>query len=883
MRLRALRLWNVRRFAGRGVAIEGIADGVNVLAAPNEAGKSTAFDALHALFFAAHGSTAQAVRDLRPYSGGSPLVEAEIDLGPSSFRVSKQFSRGAFARVTDLASGRLIAQADEAEAFISGLVSGGAAAPAGLLWVRQGVTAMGGGTNAERAEERRARQDVLASVAGGEVEALTGGRRMIRAAERCAAALTELATATGRPRAGGPWAEAIAEVERLTAEEKRLGDDIATLRRDLEDRRHARTRLAALDDAEARAAREAAARTTARAFEAARAHAERLRAAESAETLAAERARAASVSAAEFERAATRATALSATLREAETRRAETAITRAAAAAADAEAAAALRVAEEAAAAARARLDDARRAARAAEAQARLAELRTRLERAEAARRRGEEAAAEARGLSVPESAFTSLDALERRIAGLEAARAAAAVHLAATYLPGAEGRVRIDGAPLVAGAVHALSGTATIELDGIGRLTLTPGHAAGAEDADAALAAAEAERQAMLGRVGAASLAELRARAARAADALSAAGGARAELDALAPEGLDALRLAIGELERLAARAGEADAPSPDPEQAEAALAEAEAALRAARSARESARSRHDTAKEADMAAAHELARAEEALAALDATLGPADERPARLAALAADATQTAEALASARAAVEALRADAPDLASAEAAAARAASALSRAREEAEMLEREIAGLTGRITARAEEGIEERHEETVGRLSAARGRLGHFEAEVAALTRLGRALDEARAEAREQYFGPVMAELRPLLAMLLDEAAVSFDDATLLPGTLARDGQDEEVAALSGGTREQLAVLTRLAFARLLAKGGQPVPVILDDALVYSDDARIERMFDVLHRQARDLQILVLTCRARAFERLGGRGLGMADWRPEG
>ena len=81
---------------------------------------------------------------------------------------------------------------------------------------------------------------------------------------------------------------------------------------------------------------------------------------------------------------------------------------------------------------------------------------------------------------------------------------------------------------------------------------------------------------------------------------------------------------------------------------------------------------------------------------------------------------------------------------------------------------------------------------------------------------------------------------------------------------------------------REQLSVLTRLAFARLLARDGRPVPVILDDALVYSDDDRIERMFDALHRQATDLQIVVFTCRQRAFERLGGDPLQMVDWRPD-
>lgn len=80
---------------------------------------------------------------------------------------------------------------------------------------------------------------------------------------------------------------------------------------------------------------------------------------------------------------------------------------------------------------------------------------------------------------------------------------------------------------------------------------------------------------------------------------------------------------------------------------------------------------------------------------------------------------------------------------------------------------------------------------------------------------------------------------------------------------------------------REQLAVLTRLAFARLLASEGQPTPVILDDALVYSDDDRIERMFDALHRQGHDQQILVFSCRQRAFASLGGTMLHMTDWSP--
>jgi energy-coupling factor transporter ATP-binding protein EcfA2 len=148
-------------------------------------------------------------------------------------------------------------------------------------------------------------------------------------------------------------------------------------------------------------------------------------------------------------------------------------------------------------------------------------------------------------------------------------------------------------------------------------------------------------------------------------------------------------------------------------------------------------------------------------------------------------------------------------------------------------------------------------------------------------LQRLSAALEAARSQARDLYLKPVMSELTPLLGLLFDDVAITFDDKTLLPQTIRRNGQEEDVERLSGGMREQLSVLTRLAFARLLARDGRPTPVILDDALVYSDDDRIERMFDALHRQSRDQQIIVFSCRQRAFQRLGGNVLRMTDWQP--
>ena len=60
--------------------------------------------------------------------------------------------------------------------------------------------------------------------------------------------------------------------------------------------------------------------------------------------------------------------------------------------------------------------------------------------------------------------------------------------------------------------------------------------------------------------------------------------------------------------------------------------------------------------------------------------------------------------------------------------------------------------------------------------------------------------------------------------------------------------------------------MLTRLAFADLLGEHGKQSPIILDDALVFSDDGRLEEMQRILDRAADRQQIIVLTCHERAY-----------------
>lgn len=861
MRLRALELANVRRFAGQRVRVQGIGDGVSVLAAPNEAGKSTLFDGLQALMFQRHGATGKEIRALRPHSGGAVQVAAEVETEAGRFRVEKRWLSRAQARVLD-AAGRVLAQDDAAEAWIERLAGGGLSGPAGLLWVRQGQAGLASaGTLA-------ARRDLLSSVAG-EIEAMTGGRRMDAVRARVEAGLAGLATATGRPRAGGAWEAALKEAEGLDARAAELRGRAARLSEALAARRRAERRRAELDDPQALAESRARLATAEAEAAAASDHARRLAEARQALALA------------EAQRAAAGRDRdrLAAQAAEAETaaRLHASAISdRARAEAAETEARAAAEAGARAAADAEAELRDARARLRAAEGQARAAaararagELAARLERAEAQAEAATRAHAERAGLPVTPRLLQAAEAAAERLGKLRAQAEAQAVALRFDYTGPA--RARRDGAP-VEGVLRLTEATA-LDLPGLGRLSIDPGSRAG-DDLPGRLASARADLDRALAACGATALPEARAALRQATELEDAARLAADLVAALVPEGLEALRgaLARARIEAEALPEGEAG----DPAARAAEVESAEAAQRAAGTRAATLRERLAGAASAHAAARATAAALAERAEAAQAALAPPEAHAQALAAAEAETVRTASAATDARRLAEALAGSAPDAETVAAALARARGALQALTDEGQALDRQLAELQGQIGTLAGEGIEEDLAETEGRLAEARRRAEVHGAEVAALTRLRAALDAARAAARETYFEPVAREIGPLLALLHPGAALRLGDASLLPEALARAGVDEALDTLSGGTQEQIAVLTRLAFARLFAKRGQPVPVILDDALVQTDDERIEAMFTALHRTAQGQQVIVLTCRQRAFAALGGQRLEM-------
>lgn len=873
MKIRAIRLFNVRRFAGRGVRIENIGDGVNVLCAANEAGKSTSFEALHALFFITHTRSTKEVKALQPYGGGNPMVQADVEVDGVQLQLTKQFLGGKSAQIKDIASGRLLAQADEAERRIEAIIRGGTTGPAGLLWVRQGVTGLQTREKKEEESEQRVRESLLTSVQG-EVEAITGGRRMSEIMAACQADLDKCVTLTGRPKTDGPYANAIRDRDRLKVKAERLREEVNVLRIALDRRVEIEKELKSLDDPEESRARKENVERARVMLQEAQQYADKLGQLASVAQIAREQSETKNVKLKDFRAALTLAAELAKKTLEAVALKQETA---AAWGNIDAKYKAAqdkVEQTERQDASARLLLDQAEAASRARQAAVDLKRLNDYIEKAEEVRAEIERLEAEVLALDVPNDAIKTLQQLELKLAGLRASEKASLPSFRIDYENDAI-EVRLNGVPVSASEEYAVRTTSTLEIPGVGQLTIRSNRQASDTDD---LRSAVVARQSLLEKLGASDLNGALARQVAAGEQASEIRSLKARLEVYAPHGIVQLRQDAARLAGLAELEARTEV---DPDAArEAARLSAQAVEVARNQLRELVFPRDKAHQEASQAEI-ECARLEADRKALEATLGPPTDRQAREDKLVSDAEIALRSCAEKEEEFNQARAKAPDLNTAKAALSRLESVERAFLDRSARMKEEAAHLKGQIEARANDAVEEDLRETEEALEAANQRVQRYDMEVAALFRLKSALQESRSAARDLYLKPVLEELQPLLQILFDDVAVEFDETTLLPGKISRNGVVEEIERLSGGMREQLSVLTRLAFARLLARKDRPAPVILDDALVYSDDDRIERMFTALHLQAVQQQIIVFSCRQRAFASLGGNVLEMQDWVP--
>lgn len=866
--------------AGRFTAphrIAGLQPGVNVLAAPNETGKSTFMSALRLAMFAPFKTASQKLLGRLPSeSVALPLhVAVEFSLNGHAWRLDKQFVKAAHARL--YCDGGLVADSQDADARLWSMlgIDGADGRHFEMLWLEQGRS-IELPTVAQSALQgfSAAVEQALGSVVDG------GPARDLWA--ELDDALKPFLTSSGGIKKGSQLEVLISGVAGMEAAAAALEQKIAAVDRQ-------RGELADVRARQAGFTRTGIAADLARALESAT------------QALTAAQGRAGERAVLERNLAAAQSILNKAQsdLEEAHNARQELIGLVAEVEAAALGLAVARTAHDELAAqsAAQAKSDGLKARRESLEADLRLAALRKSwanaqaslpgLQASKAREAEVKEALANATGQLAAMPALTQADldqlgAAELAVIKAEAAAGAGRAHVTVTAL--GKAAVAIDGSVLGAEpARFSLDQPTRIRVDGVIEVAIDPPAAPGA--LEERLAIARGSLASGLSDLSLTSLDEAREVFEKRRDLQRIVDDSRRDLAAFgsgmisASANLDQCQSQIAALEaQLDSLANDwREAPALDDAriaadletvvqsllEAEADASAAEAALGASRGRLDQARILLDTRSEI---LSRLRARRDET--GLDILAGEASKR---LEAAQAGLAQAKAALAS----HDHLHDGAPSLEQLEIARQRAGDAqANHAREAARLNERRIE-LEAILRNGGHDGLDEDLAELQGRLELERRERNRVQARVDGLVLLRARVAAALEAEQTRLAGPVSAALAPYLGMVFPGARVSFDHA-FSPTALGRPATGSGVAPeafeiLSMGTQEQIGILTRLAMADVLSSNGQAWPVILDDALVYADDARIQQLFDALTLAGRSRQLIVLTCKENAFAHLGG------------
>lgn len=873
MRIRRLRIENWRGVSSSEIVF---GDGVTIVAGPNEAGKSSLFEALRFLFRFPDSSTHRDIEAVRPvHVDQAPTVELEADLGDVSIRYAKRFRKAGRTGETTLrvdAPGRnpenLTGREahDRAEALLAADIDVD-------LWEALQVE-QGTGIRQASLAQKRGLQEALDAAAGSDDAPTRDDAALVA---RIEAEFRRYFTATGRPRdALDTLPRQIAAAETQRAE---LLQKIAAMQSVADRHEQARRQLAAKEAA--LPAMQAQVVDCRRRLEQVQTIEAAYRRAElelkDAETrLGADQRAAAQRSewrdelgdrSAGLDRDQARLatlgqqrTGLQSGLAELQQRQAQL---------------------REVLAGGDTRRRQCRLAIEDAGYQRELEAVGALLARVEDLDRRRLEAQAVVDGIGLAPADIEALRRLERSLVEAEATARAVAPALRLTALADLDIEVRGEPVRLAPGESRADTLTAGFSLRLPGVLELSASSTASIDQSQAAVDRARQALSAALAERLVTSLAQAEARLARkqAAEAQAAAiQSQRAEW--LGRETEASLRAKASEL---AARRTAIEAELSETglygraAEAQERLLELDARLQAVQSGldetveEERVLQARLSALDVEVAtlterAAGNLAAVQRLQAAVDAARAEIDDE-ALAARLAANRTGLLEAAARFELARDALQA--ADPASVGLLAENAEAALDRQQREIGQVRVDIGQLQGQLAQARHEGLFDQLSAAESGLEALRDEFRRVERRALAARRLWQVLDAHRVAASQRYVRPLKDRIEALGRLVFDPS-FSVDIGTDLSiESRSLDGVTVPFDSLSGGAREQLGILARLAAAQIVGARSE-VPVLMDDTLGFTDDARLTRMGAAIASVARDNQVVILTCMPSRFSYIG-------------
>jgi len=177
---------------------------------------------------------------------------------------------------------------------------------------------------------------------------------------------------------------------------------------------------------------------------------------------------------------------------------------------------------------------------------------------------------------------------------------------------------------------------------------------------------------------------------------------------------------------------------------------------------------------------------------------------------------------------------------------------------------------LRASLKLRGEEGLYTRLGEADRQLRRIQGQHERLEARARAAALLHTTFGTRRLESQQRYHAPLTERIEEFGRIVFGPGFKVELGADLEVATRTLDGFTLDVDQLSAGAREQLGLLSRLACAVIVSPGGGGAPVIIDDALGWSDPDRLLRMGAAIGVAGKQCQVIILTCTPGRYAHVG-------------
>ena len=177
---------------------------------------------------------------------------------------------------------------------------------------------------------------------------------------------------------------------------------------------------------------------------------------------------------------------------------------------------------------------------------------------------------------------------------------------------------------------------------------------------------------------------------------------------------------------------------------------------------------------------------------------------------------------------------------------------------------------LRARLDLHGEKGLQGLYDQALSELGQVAREHARTEERAEAARLLQETFEKYRRQAHQRYIEPFKERIDQFGRIVFGPTFAAQLDEELRVVRRTLEGATLAVEQLSTGAQEQLGVLCRIACATIVSPDDGGVPVMIDDALGWSDPQRLQAMGAAIAAAGKQCQVVVLTCTPGRYSHVG-------------